>query len=72
MNLTNLTDLDVQVILAFAENNMNASQTSNSLFMHRNTVVYHLDKVKRKTGLDPCNFYDLMKLIEIERGVDHA
>jgi carbohydrate diacid regulator len=58
-----LTDLDIQVVLAFAENNMNASKTSKSLFFHRNTVIYHLDKVKRNTGLDPFRFYDLMELI---------
>ena len=58
-----LTDRDVEVVLAFAENNMNASKTSRLLFFHRNTVDYHLCKVKRNTGLNPYNFYDLMKLI---------
>lgn len=65
-----LTDIDVQVILGFADNNMNVSETSRSLFMHRNTVVYHLDKVKRKTGLDPLNFYDLMELVLVLKDGD--
>lgn len=63
MKYKNLTDIDVQVLLSFAENNMNASKTSSSLFLHRNTVVYHLEKAKRHTGLNPFRFYDLMELV---------
>jgi carbohydrate diacid regulator len=60
-----LTDLDVQVVLAYADNNMNASETARNLFMHRNTVQYHLDVAGKKTGLSPLKFYDLVKLVGI-------
>jgi carbohydrate diacid regulator len=61
---------DVEIILALADNNMNETQTARDLYMHRNTVIYRLRKVKKLTGLDPMNFYDLCKLVErvIERG----
>lgn len=58
-----LTERDVQIVLTFAKNNMNVSKTAQELFFHRNTVVYHLDKVERMTGLNPFKFYDLMKLV---------
>lgn len=34
-----------------------------------NTVTYHLDKVKRQTGLDPRRFYDLIELVKIAQEV---
>ena len=36
----------------FFENNLNVSETSRRLFVHRNTLVYRLEKIKRQTGLD--------------------
>ncbi len=64
-----MTQLDAQVVLAFAECDMNANEVARRKFMHRNTVIYHLDKVKRETGLDAQHFYDLIKLLEIAQGV---
>ncbi len=39
-------------IQKFFENNLNVSETSRKLFVHRNTLVYRLEKIKRLTGLD--------------------
>lgn len=39
-------------IQKFFENNLNVSETSRQLYVHRNTLVYRLDKVKKMTGLD--------------------
>ena len=36
----------------FFENNLNVSETSRRLFVHRNTLVYRLEKIKSQTGLD--------------------
>jgi carbohydrate diacid regulator len=36
----------------FFENNLNVSETSRRLFVHRNTLVYRLEKIKKLTGLD--------------------
>ena len=65
--MAELTDVDAQIVLALAENDMNESETARSLFMHRNTVVYHIGKVKKLTGLDPTNFYDLVELVQMAR-----
>ena len=43
---------------AFLENNLNLSETSRNLFMHRNTLSYRLDKIERETGLNIRNFSD--------------
>ena len=40
----------------FFENNLNVSETSRKLFVHRNTLVYRLEKLKKLTGLDLRQF----------------
>lgn len=45
-------------IQKFFENNLNVSETSRKLFVHRNTLVYRLDKIHKLTGLDLREFDD--------------
>ncbi len=45
-------------IQRFFENNLNVSETSRKMFVHRNTLVYRLEKIKRLTGLDLREFDD--------------
>ena len=42
----------------FFENSLNVSETSRQLFIHRNTLVYRLDKLQKMTGLDLRVFED--------------
>ena len=42
----------------FFENNLNVSETARKLFVHRNTLVYRLEKIKKLTGLDLREFDD--------------
>lgn len=42
----------------FFENSLNISETARKLFVHRNTLVYRIEKIKRITGLDLRNFED--------------
>ncbi len=54
-----LDDLDTETlntIQKFFENNLNVSETSRNLFVHRNTLVYRLEKIKKITGLDLREF----------------
>ncbi len=46
----------LMTIQAFFENNLNVSETSRKLFVHRNTLVYRLDKIRKITGLDLREF----------------
>lgn len=45
-------------IQRFFENNLNVSETSRKLFVHRNTLVYRLEKIRKLTGLDLREFED--------------
>jgi carbohydrate diacid regulator len=44
----------------FFDNNLNVSETSRQLFIHRNTLVYRLEKLEKVTGLDVRSFDDAM------------
>jgi carbohydrate diacid regulator len=46
----------IYTINKFFENNLNVSETSRKLFVHRNTLVYRLEKIKKLTGLDLREF----------------
>ena len=48
----------VVTIQKFFEKNLNVSETARRLFIHRNTLVYRLDKIQRLTGLDLRTFDD--------------
>ncbi|MDO4438737.1 MAG: helix-turn-helix domain-containing protein [Eubacteriales bacterium] len=48
----------LSTIYKFFENNLNVSETSRQLFIHRNTLVYRLDKLQKSTGLDLRVFDD--------------
>ena len=48
----------LDTISRFFENNLNVSETARKLYVHRNTLVYRLEKVKKITGLDLREFED--------------
>ena len=47
---------------AFLDNNMNISEASKALYIHRNTLLYRMDKFKKLTGLDAANFDDGVRI----------
>lgn len=51
-----LDDDTLDTINKFFENNLNVSETSRKLYVHRNTLVYRLEKIKKVTGLDLREF----------------
>ena len=76
-----LESLDRETLLTiqcFFENNLNVSETSRKLFVHRNTLVYRLEKIKKLTGLDLREFDDaitfkvalMVKKYLTSRGID--
>lgn len=62
-----MTQQDKEILRVFAESSMNVSVSSRKLYVHRNTVEYHLQKVKRETGLDPYNLFHLAELLGWKR-----
>ena len=51
-------DETLSTINKFFENSLNVSETSRQLYIHRNTLVYRLEKIKKLTGLDLREFED--------------
>jgi len=51
-------DETLATVNKFLENNLNVSETSRQLYIHRNTLVYRLDKLQKLTGLDLREFED--------------
>ena len=49
-------------INSFFDNNLNVSETARQLFVHRNTLVYRIEKLQKSTGLDIRTFEDAMTL----------
>ena len=55
-SLESLDRETLSTIQRFFENNLNVSETSRKLFVHRNTLVYRLEKIRKLTGLDLREF----------------
>ena len=55
-----IDDETLTTINKFFENNLNVSETSRQLFIHRNTLVYRIEKLQKATGLDIRTFDDAL------------
>lgn len=53
-----LDDEDLTTIFGFLNNNLIVSEAARQLHIHRNTLLYRLDKIQKKTGLDVRKFED--------------
>jgi len=58
LTIDDFDDETLATVSKFFENNLNVSETSRQLYIHRNTLVYRLDKLQKMTGLDLRNFDD--------------
>lgn len=52
----------LSTINTFLDNNLNVSETSRKLYIHRNTLMYRLEKIEKATGLDIREFDDALTL----------
>lgn len=59
------TGVDRNVIEAMALNDLNVSKASITLYMHRNTLMYKIDRLYDKTGFDIKTFKDLYTLYKL-------
>ena len=60
-----LNEKDFRTILAFAENNMKLQATADAMQRHYNALAWRIARINAITGLDPRNFYDLIKLVDM-------
>ena len=59
-SLDSLDNETLAIIRTFFENNLNLSETSRQLYVHRNTLVYRFEKIQKKFGLDLRTFEDAL------------
>ncbi len=59
-NEIDIDEENLKIINKFFENTMNVTQTAEQLYIHRNTLVYRLEKLEKSTGLNIRNFDDAL------------
>lgn len=64
-----MTKQEAEIIVQLAENKLNAMQVARNLYLARNTVVYHITRIKDKTKKDPRDFYDMCVLLPQARKI---
>lgn len=57
-----MTKQESKIIIALANCQLSALQAAALLNYHRNTIYYHVKKIRKSTGLDPYDFFDMQKL----------
>jgi len=58
----NINEFLLETLKGFFDNNLSITQTAKALFIHRNTLLYRLERIKKITGLDPKKFDDAVLL----------
>lgn len=61
----NLTDILLETLKTYINQNGNPTDTAQELIIHRNTLYYRLDRIKQLTGKDPTKILDLFELTYI-------
>jgi carbohydrate diacid regulator len=60
--LGDLSDDEINLLHSYYKNNLSLKQTAESLFIHKNTLQYRLEKIAQKTGVNPRNYHESVKL----------
>ena len=64
-----MSEQAAKIVLLMAQHNLRAYRVAKAMPCHVNAVQYWIDKIKRETGLDPKDFYDMMKLLPMAEEV---
>lgn len=60
-----MTKQEAKIIVELAHHGLSALQAAKSLNYHRNTIYYHVKKIRKDTGLNPYDFFDMQVLYPI-------
>ena len=63
-----LTETQEQIIVALCDNRLNMSEVGRKLYLTQSAVQSQCNSIKKKTGLDPRDFWDMQKLLELMKG----
>ena len=58
-----MTTIEAQIILGLAENGLRVEATARKLYMHRTTLHRYIRNIKRTTGYNPLDYYDMGWLV---------
>lgn len=64
-----MTKQESRIIIELAKHGLSSLRAARSLNYHRNTIYYHIKKIRRDTGLDPYDFFDMQKLYPMAQEV---
>lgn len=64
-----MTVHQARIIDALAHNQLSTIQAARSMNYHRNTIWYHVREIRKTTGLNPYDFFDMQKLYPLAREV---
>lgn len=67
VNTAHMTETQARIVLALADNEMRVYTAAIAAHYSRTNVDYHLRQIRKITGLNPKNFYDLYRLVQIAR-----
>lgn len=62
--MNKLLPVDVKILRLMADNDLKVSETAKGMYMHRNSIEYRLNRIKKITGKDPRKFYGLCELLK--------
>ena len=64
-----MTERQREIVLGYAECDMNAVETGRKLYLSCVAVGYHLNQIKKTTGIDPRSVYGLCKLVQMAKQI---
>lgn len=64
-----MTLFQAELIVRLSEHGLDVAPTARVLYMHPNTLKYHIRKIKRETGKNPRDFYDMCALLAEAKAV---
>lgn len=67
-----MTKLEAEIIVGLADNRLSLTQTGQKLYMHRNSIAYHVRKIYLTTGKNPLDFHDMCALLPVARSILNA
>ena len=68
-----MTEAEEKLLVSYAESRMNLMRAARASNLSRSGAMYRMALIRVETGLNPMNFYDLCKLIEmIKEGEDNG
>jgi sugar diacid utilization regulator len=64
-----MTEQEARIIIELAHHQLSALRVARLLSYHRNTIYYHVKNIRKKTQLDPYDFFDMQKLYPMAQEV---